>query len=54
MHHPTDRIIHTTAFVAPVVEHWLDITVEYRLGCPDVTDLHQVSVGFLNTYVKWI
>ena len=23
MHHPTDRIAHTTAFVAPVVEHWL-------------------------------
>ena len=23
MHHPTDRIIHTTAFVTPVVEHWL-------------------------------
>ena len=23
MHHPTDRI-HTTAFVAPVVEHWLE------------------------------
>ena len=24
MHHPTDRIIHTTAFVKPVVEHWLE------------------------------
>ena len=23
MHHPTDRIIHTTAFGTPVVEHWL-------------------------------
>ena len=23
MHHPTDRIIYTTAFVIPVVEHWL-------------------------------
>ena len=22
MHHPRDRIIHTTAFVKPVVEHW--------------------------------
>ena len=22
MHHPTDRIAHTTAFVTPVVEHW--------------------------------
>ena len=24
MHHPTDRIVHTTAFVTPVVEHWLE------------------------------
>ena len=24
MHHPTDRITHTTAFVAPIVEHWLE------------------------------
>ena len=24
MHHPRDRIIHTTAFVTPVVEHWLE------------------------------
>ena len=24
MHHPTDRIIHTTAFVKPVMEHWLE------------------------------
>ena len=24
MHHPTDRITHTTAFVTPVVERWLE------------------------------
>ena len=24
MHHPTDRIAHTTVFVSPVVEHWLE------------------------------
>ena len=24
MHHPTDRIAHTTAFVTPVVEQWLE------------------------------
>ena len=23
MHHPTDRIAHTTAFATPVMEHWL-------------------------------
>ena len=24
MHHHTERITHTTAFVTPVVEHWLE------------------------------
>ena len=24
MHHPTNRITHTTVFVTPVVEHWLE------------------------------
>ena len=24
MHRPTDRIVHTRAFVTPVVEHWLE------------------------------
>ena len=24
MHHPTDSIAHTMAFVTPVVEHWLE------------------------------
>ena len=24
MHHPTDRIAHTAAFVTPVVDHWLE------------------------------
>ena len=24
MHHPTERIAHTTAFVTQVVEHWLE------------------------------
>ena len=24
MHHPTDKIVHTTAFVKPVVELWLE------------------------------
>ena len=24
MHHPSDRIAHTTAFVTPVLEHWLE------------------------------
>ena len=24
MHHPRDMITHTTAFVTPIVEHWLE------------------------------
>ena len=28
MHHPTDKIAHTTAFVTPVVEHWLEREIE--------------------------
>ena len=24
MHHPTDRIKHTTSFVTPVMDHWLE------------------------------
>ena len=27
MHHPTDMLVHTTAFVTPVVEHWLKLTI---------------------------
>ena len=26
---PTDRIAHTTAFVTPVVEHWLEREIAY-------------------------
>ena len=28
MHHPTDRIAHTTAFATPVVEHWLEREID--------------------------
>ena len=28
MHHPTDRMTHTTAFVTPVVEHWLEREID--------------------------
>ena len=30
MHHPTDRVAHTTAFVTPVVEHWLERDLHFR------------------------
>ena len=28
MHHPTDKITHTMAFVTPVVEHWLEQEID--------------------------
>ena len=33
MHHPTDRIAHTTAFVIPVVEHWLEREISSSDEC---------------------
>ena len=27
MYYPTDRIAHTTAFVTPVLEHWVDYNI---------------------------
>ena len=34
MHHPTDRITHTTAFVTPVVEHRLEWEILIRKSSP--------------------
>ena len=31
MHHPTDRIAHTTVFVTPVVEQWLEREIAQRI-----------------------
>ena len=36
MHHSTDRIIHTTAFVTPVVEHWLEREIAQWVTWPGV------------------
>ena len=45
MHHPTDRIAHTTAFVTPVVEHWLDMKYS------DIMITWQVST---TSVVRWV
>ena len=42
MHHPTDRITHTTAFVTPVVEHWLERAISKEAKATD--DLKQVRL----------
>ena len=39
MHHPTDRIAHTTAFVTPVVEHWLEWEIASTTRCQIFTDV---------------
>ena len=31
MHHPTDWIAHTTTFVTPVMEHWLERDISFRI-----------------------
>ena len=31
---PTDRIVHTTAIVIPVVEHWLQREINSSMGPP--------------------
>ena len=42
MQHPTDRIIHTTAFVTPVVEYWLEREI-------DQWGLHLLNIHIHNT-----
>ena len=44
MHHPTDRIAHTTAFVTPVVEHWLEREILRLEHISNLSDLISNSV----------
>ena len=37
MHHSTDRIAHTTVFVKPVVEHWLQREMSTHDGIDPTT-----------------
>ena len=45
MHHPTDRIAHTTAFVTPVVEHWLERSTTGASKAV-IYDIFSVAAGF--------
>ena len=47
MHHPTDRIAHTTAFVTPVVEHWLEreILLEVRQMVRATVKHNKIEMG---------
>ena len=50
MHHPTDRIAHTTAFVTPVVEHWLErekyVSALFVSWSSRVRSLVSISLGY--------
>ena len=51
MHHPTDRITHTMAFVTPVVEHWLEPEIaQWVSGMAPRDLLHAPSQKEDNTY----
>ena len=48
MHHPTDRIIHNTTFVTPVVEHWLErefLRRNQNLSDRDQSEVYVYSTG---------
>ena len=50
MHHPTDRIVHTTAFVRPVVEHWLEREI-IRMRRKEMFYLTMLSTHFIYSYM---
>ena len=61
MHHLTDRIAHTTAFVIPVMEHWLEQeTAQWVLPMKDRSDdpSHQerklLPQSYISLMVQWI
>ena len=45
MHHPTDRIAHTTAFGTPVVEHWLEREIIMLKYAEHTSTISAVSVA---------
>ena len=45
MHHRTYRITHTTAFVTPVVEHWLEREIAQWVH--PMKSTFEVQIGFL-------
>ena len=56
MPHPTYRIIHTTAFIIPVVEHWLEREIRSRhyMGYSSVSYVrHKLTgAGYCVRYTK--
>ena len=52
MHHPTDRIAHTTAFVTPVVEHWLEREIAQWVREEDVVYVYDKRLVVSSNPVK--
>ena len=60
MRHPTDRITHTTAFVTPVAEHWLErgqvrsecLTCRFRASCCSARLLRAQVPAFAGSSVR--
>ena len=50
MHHPTDRISHTTAFVTPVVEHWLE-QENWVTSDSNYTYIHTYTHTYIHTHI---
>ena len=49
MHHLTERITHTTSFVTPVVEHWLEREIAQK--GPNSILMVNVTV---NSWIIWL
>ena len=49
MHHPTERIAHTT-FVTPVVEHWLEQEIAHEDQYLDNKDLSKAVELYIPTH----
>ena len=55
MHHPTDRIAHTTGFVTPVVEQWLErenVLYKEKEDCIKKKNLQKNIVTAIKDYFK--
>ena len=52
MHHPTYRIAHTTTFVTPVVEHWLEREIAQYVTGPEFAENVKL-VDLILTYVMF-
>ena len=53
MHHPTDRITHTTALVTPVVEHWLEREIAQWLSKADIHLVWDMSDVGADVFLYW-